>query len=226
MNKLLLVVGFTLNLSLLFAQDCNKNVFSEEEAMKLSKYGKELEKRILEKNPADTALIAQLKGDYSKDCAYTDDETIKISNYLRELEKKDSLNNVPPKVEPVVETPKPDPVIETPPAPTAPDYDKTVLFGINSSIVKVAKVDGLVSQMKADPKMHIVLDGYADATASDQFNLALSKRRAKSVKDYLISKGIAASRISTNAHGEKDPAASNDTEEGRAQNRRVTISIK
>ena len=80
--------------------------------------------------------------------------------------------------------------------------------------------------MKADPKMNIVLDGYADATASDEYNVALSKRRAKAVKDYLIHKGIAASRISTNAHGEKDPVATNDTEEGRAQNRRVTVSIK
>lgn len=226
MNKLLLVVGFTLNLSLLFAQDCNKNVFSEEEVMKLSAYGKDLEKRILEKNPGDTALIAQLKGDYSKDlCGYTDSSVIIISNYLKELEKKDSINNIPPVVVPVevVEVPTP----PAPPAPpAAPAYDKTILFGINSSVIKVAKLDALVAQMKADPKMTIQLDGYADATASDEFNLALSKRRAKAVKDYLVSKGIAASRITTNAHGEKDPAASNDTEEGRALNRRVTISIK
>lgn len=227
MNKLLLVVGFTLNLSLLFAQDCNKNVFSEEEVMKLSAYGKDLEKRILEKNPGDTALIAQLKGDYSKDlCGYTDSSVIIISNYLKELEKKDSINNIPPVVVPVEVVEVTPPTPPAPPAPAAPEYDKTILFGVNSSVIKVAKLDALVAQMKADPKMTIQLDGYADATASDEFNLALSKRRARAVKDYLVSKGIAASRITTNAHGEKDPAASNDTEEGRALNRRVTISIK
>lgn len=226
MNKLLLVVGFTLNLSLLFAQDCNKNVFSEEEVMKLSAYGKDIEKRILEKNPGDTALIAQLKGDYSKDlCGYTDSNVIIISNYLKELERKDSINNIPPVVVPVEVVEVTPPTPPTPPAP-APEYDKTVLFGVNSSVIKVAKLDALVAQMKADPKMTIVLDGYADATASDEFNLALSKRRARAVKDYLVSKGVTASRIETNAHGEKDPAASNDTEEGRALNRRVTISIK
>ena len=192
--------------------------------MKLSAYGKDLEKRILEKNPADTALIAQLRGDYSKDlCGYTDSSVIKISIYLRELEKKDSINNIPPVIVPVVEV---IPVVEVPKPPAAPEYDKTVLFGSNSSQIKVAKLDGLVTMMKEDPKMHIVLDGYADATASDEFNAALSKRRARAVKDYLVSKGIEASRISTSAHGEKNPVATNDTPEGRAQNRRVSISIK
>ena len=122
MNKLyILLVGFTLHSSLSFSQgDCNKTVFSEEEAMKLSAYGKDLEKRILEKNPADTALIAQLRGDYSKDlCGYTDSSVIKISIYLRELEKKDSINNIPPVIVPVVEV---IPVVEVPKPPAAPEY--------------------------------------------------------------------------------------------------------
>jgi outer membrane protein OmpA-like peptidoglycan-associated protein len=226
MNKLFILVGFTLNFSLLFSQECNKNVYSEDEATKLSTYGKNLEKSILEKNPADTALIAKLQGDYSQDgCGYSDDEVIKISKYLRELEKLDSINKIVPEPAPVVDTTPvvvPEPIV----TPVVVAKSGTVLFASNSSQIKVAKLDELVSQLKADPKLSINLDGYTDATASSEFNLALSKRRSKAVKDYLISKGISASRISTNAHGESDPVAPNDTEEGKAQNRRVVVSIK
>jgi outer membrane protein OmpA-like peptidoglycan-associated protein len=234
MNKLyILLVGFTLHSSLSFSQaECNLNLFSEEEAMKLSAYGKDLEKRILEKNPADTALIAQLKGDYSKDlCGYSDSSVIAISNYLKELEKKDSINNVPPVVvvETVVETPvTPVDTVKAidPKAAAAAKVERTLLFGTNSATLKVAKLDDLVAQLKADKTIAIVLDGYADADGSDEYNIALSKRRAKSVKDYLVSKGIAAARITTNGHGEQNPIGANDTAEGKAQNRRVTVSIK
>jgi outer membrane protein OmpA-like peptidoglycan-associated protein len=80
--------------------------------------------------------------------------------------------------------------------------------------------------MKEDPKLSISLDGFTDATASSEYNLALSKRRATAVKNYLVSKGIKASRITSNAHGEENPIADNATPEGKAQNRRVSISIK
>lgn len=228
MNKLYILVGFILHFSLSFSQQCNMNLYTEDEAMKLSAYGKALEKSILEKNPGDTALIAKLTGDYSQDlCGYSDSSVIKISNYLKELEKLDSINKIVP--EPVVETPVDTTPVIAPavvPIVSKPSFESIVLFGSNSSQPKVAQLDGLVAQMKADTKMSISLDGYADATASDEFNLALSKRRAKAVRDYLVSKGIAASRITTNAHGEADPVATNDTEEGKAKNRRVVISIK
>ena len=225
MNKLIILVGFTLHFSLLFSQDCcNMNVYTEDETMKLSSYGKALEKSILEKNPADSVKIAKMTGDFKNDCCYTDSSVIKISNYLKELEKLDSINNIVP--EPVIEEVV---VIETPvvvPEVPKPTLSNTVLFPSNSSNFKVASLDALVKAMKEDPKLSISLDGFTDATASSEYNLALSKRRATAVKNYLVSKGIKASRITSNAHGEENPIADNTTPEGKAQNRRVSISIK
>lgn len=225
MNKLYILVGFTLHFSLLFSQDCcNMNVYTEDETMKLSAYGKALEKSILEKNPADSVKIAKMTGDFKNDCCYTDSSVIKISNYLKELEKLDSINNIVP--EPIIEEVV---VIETPvvvPEVPKPTLSNTVLFPSNSSNFKVASLDALVKAMKEDPKLTIALDGYTDATASAEYNFSLSKRRATAVKNYLISKGIAASRITSNAHGEENPVAENTTPEGKAQNRRVSISMK
>jgi outer membrane protein OmpA-like peptidoglycan-associated protein len=200
------------------------NVYTEDETMKLSAYGKALEKSILEKNPADSVKIAKMTGDFKNDCCYTDSSVIKISNYLKELEKLDSINNIVP--EPVIEEVV---VIETPVVVTEvpkPALSNTVLFPVNSSNFKVSSLDALVKAMKEDPKLSISLDGFTDATASSEYNLALSKRRATAVKNYLVSKGIKASRITSNAHGEENPIADNTTPEGKAQNRRVSISIK
>ena len=74
MNRLLILVGFTLQFSMLFAQnDCNKNLFTEEEALLLSDYGKKLEAAILEHNPADTALIASMQEDLDHGlCGFSD----------------------------------------------------------------------------------------------------------------------------------------------------------
>jgi outer membrane protein OmpA-like peptidoglycan-associated protein len=234
MNKLFILVGFTLNFSLLFAQECNKNVFSEEEAVKLSAYGKNLEKSILEKNPGDTALIAKLQGDYSSDlCGYTDESVIKISNYLKELEKLDSINKiVKEEVKPIEATiieEEPIKQNETKPTTLIASSVKTVetlLFAPNSAQIKPSKFAVLVSQLKSDEKAFVIIDGYADADASDEYNLKLSQRRANAVKSYLISKGIKASRITINAYGEKNPVADNETPEGKAKNRRVVISVK
>lgn len=231
MNKLFILVGFTLNFSLLFAQECNKNVYSEEEAIKLSTYGKNLEKSILEKNPGDTALIAKLQGDYSTDlCGYTDESVIKISNYLKELEKLDSLNKVvKEEIKPIREEKveeeviKPREVIAATPTVKAVE---TLLFSPNSAQIKASKFADLVDQLKKDANATVTIDGYTDADASDDYNLKLSQKRANAVKTYLVSKGINASRISINAYGEKNPIADNETPEGKAKNRRVVISVK
>ena len=235
MNKLYILVGFTLNFSLLFAQECNKNVYSEDEAIKLSTYGKNLEKSILEKNPADTALIAKLQGDYSTDlCGYTDESVIKISNYLKELEKLDSINKIvkedikPIEVAKIEEEPvRPKEAVPVTPS-LVPEVKavETLLFAPNSAQIKPSKFAVLVTQLKSDKNATVTIDGYADADASDEYNLKLSQKRANSVKAYLISKGINSSRITINAYGEKNPIADNETPEGKAKNRRVVISVK
>ena len=64
--------------------------------------------------------------------------------------------------------------------------------------------------------------GHTDSTGTESYNMGLSERRAQSVADYLMGQGV--SDINTVGHGETDPVASNDTEEGRAMNRRVDIT--
>jgi hypothetical protein len=86
-------------------------------------------------------------------------------------------------------------------------------------------LDELASVLLAEKTWKLELSGYTDNVGSDATNLAISKGRVEEVKKYLISKGIPADRIVTFAYGESKPIASNDTEEGRAKNRRVEMKI-
>nr|WP_169542423.1 OmpA family protein [Sphingomonas baiyangensis] len=67
--------------------------------------------------------------------------------------------------------------------------------------------------------------GHTDSTGSDQYNQGLSERRAASVAQYLSTRGVAQARMATRGFGETQPIASNETEDGRAQNRRVEIKL-
>jgi OOP family OmpA-OmpF porin len=70
-----------------------------------------------------------------------------------------------------------------------------------------------------------IIIGHTDSTGNDQYNMDLSKRRAQSVADYLVSTGVDPDKLRVVGRGENDPIASNDTEEGRAENRRVDIIV-
>ncbi|HRO76098.1 MAG TPA: OmpA family protein [Crocinitomicaceae bacterium] len=87
------------------------------------------------------------------------------------------------------------------------------------------ELDNLVKILNENPKMKIEIRGHTDNVGSDAANQTLSENRAKSVVDYLVSKGISASRLTSAGFGEKQPEATNDTEEGRAINRRVEFKI-
>jgi OOP family OmpA-OmpF porin len=71
-----------------------------------------------------------------------------------------------------------------------------------------------------------VVQGHTDATGSEKHNQELSERRAKSVRGYFINQGVDAQRLTAVGYGEGMPVASNGTQEGRAQNRRVNILLK
>lgn len=77
-----------------------------------------------------------------------------------------------------------------------------------------------------DPNMLVRVVGHTDSTGSDAINNPLSLDRAQSVRDYLVGRGISADRIETAGHGSREPVASNDTEDGRARNRRVEIFLR
>jgi outer membrane protein OmpA-like peptidoglycan-associated protein len=87
---------------------------------------------------------------------------------------------------------------------------------------RLAKVSGIVL---AYPSLHVAVEGHTDSVGSDQYNQDLSEHRAQSVRDYFVQQGISSSAIEARGFGKTDPIASNDTAEGRQQNRRVELVL-
>jgi OOP family OmpA-OmpF porin len=80
--------------------------------------------------------------------------------------------------------------------------------------------------LKQEGSVDIVVEGHTDSVGTDQYNLGLSRRRAETVQTYLVDHGVARSRITAEGMGESKPVASNDSADGRAQNRRVELHLK
>ena len=92
-----------------------------------------------------------------------------------------------------------------------------------SEDIQIQHAEALNALAQKNPEMKVDLSGHTDWIGTEGYNQALSERRADSVKQYLIRKGVDAGRITTHAYGETRPIAPNDTAEGRAKNRRVEI---
>lgn len=86
-------------------------------------------------------------------------------------------------------------------------------------------LDGIGESLLAQTSVKVLVTGHTDALGPQSYNLQLSQRRAKSVLLYLVSKGVVPTRLAAEGEGEFSPIATNDTEEGRAQNRRVEFKI-
>ncbi|PID73751.1 MAG: flagellar motor protein MotB [Desulfobacterales bacterium] len=86
-------------------------------------------------------------------------------------------------------------------------------------------LDKLVAFLQENPDRNILIEGHTDSTGSDSANLALSRRRADSVRGALMVRGVNGNRIATTGYGEAYPVADNGTRAGRQQNRRVEITI-
>jgi len=102
-----------------------------------------------------------------------------------------------------------------------------VLFDYDKATLKPAAIQALapvVRELKEQPNLRASIVGHTDSDGSDAYNLGLSKRRAESVRNYLVSQGIAAARLTADWKGEREPVAPNTTAEGKAQNRRVVIT--
>jgi OmpA-OmpF porin, OOP family len=100
------------------------------------------------------------------------------------------------------------------------DFDKTTLK--SESFVELDKV---VDFLKQNASVSIEIAGHTDSKGSDTYNENLSQGRSQSVVDYLVSQGIDASRLQAHGYGESKPIDSNDTDEGRANNRRVEFTV-
>jgi len=101
-----------------------------------------------------------------------------------------------------------------------------VQFDTSKSTLKAASLpilNAVLSVLKQNPDLEVVVEGHTDSTGSEAFNKTLSANRAKAVMEFFVSKGIDGSRLSSKGFGSSRPVASNDTREGRAQNRRVEL---
>ena len=115
-----------------------------------------------------------------------------------------------------------------------PEYPLSMLgdYDINFDLEKynidsadVQRLSTVIKVLLANSDANISIEGHADNTGEESFNNPLSNNRASSIKDYLVNVGVDAGRLSTKAFGESMPKASNDTEEGRAINRRVEFKV-
>lgn len=100
------------------------------------------------------------------------------------------------------------------------DFDSSEL---NNNAKEV--LDILSQEAKDRSEVNIQVDGYADSIGSYNYNKSLSQKRINSVMDYLVSKGVDKSLFTTNNYGEENPAATNNTKEGRALNRRAKLKV-
>ena len=101
------------------------------------------------------------------------------------------------------------------------DFDKSVLRPDGKK-----NIDDALAKLRGVDLEMVIATGHTDAIGSDAYNQRLSERRAAAVKDYLVSKGIPASKITTIGKGKSQPVATNKTAEGRQKNRRVDIEFK
>lgn len=88
-----------------------------------------------------------------------------------------------------------------------------------------AELDKLVKLMKANPTLRIELGGHTDNVGADAANLTLSQQRANAVRDHVVAQGVDGARITAKGYGETNPVATNDTEAGRALNRRTEVTV-
>ena len=103
-----------------------------------------------------------------------------------------------------------------------------VLFAFNQSDLTPAaqsKLDSLMPKLQSDDVVSIKVIGHTDSVGVDTYNQALSERRASSVAAYLLSQGVAPNKLTSEGKGQSQPVADNETEEGRAKNRRVELHI-
>ena len=104
-----------------------------------------------------------------------------------------------------------------------------IQFETNKSVIKKASfpiLDKVVKVMKEHPKYKLHISGHTDNVGDPEKNMKLSKERAAAVVKYLKGKGIKASRLRSDGFGDTKPVASNKTEKGKKQNRRVDFEVE
>lgn len=107
-------------------------------------------------------------------------------------------------------------------------FDSGILFPFDSSELSSdarSNLRKLADSLQAEGQTEVMIVGHTDADGTDAYNRDLSERRGRAAESYLASIGVARSRLRSSGRGEAEPIASNDTDEGRRQNRRVELAI-
>jgi outer membrane protein OmpA-like peptidoglycan-associated protein len=107
-------------------------------------------------------------------------------------------------------------------------FDSGVLFDVDKAELKpdtIANLNKLAEILQKYPDTNILVEGHTDSSGKEDYNMKLSEKRAKSVENYMVQQKVDSSRMAVKWYGESKPIASNDTEDGKKQNRRVEISI-
>ncbi|KAB7528541.1 OmpA family protein [Flagellimonas olearia] len=108
------------------------------------------------------------------------------------------------------------------------DYARTILFDTGKASIKAESTSvmvDIIQILNEYPNAKFTVEGHTDSVGSEKLNQELSEKRANSVRDFLIDKGISSSRLTAIGYGESKPIATNNTRAGRAQNRRVEINL-
>ena len=151
-------------------------------------------------------------------CPDTDGDGIEDSADKCPTEKGLAANNGCPEVNPTEEV-----------MATLNSYARTILFDTGKSSFKdetMPVLQAMTAIFKEYPKANFSIDGHTDSVGSESSNQLLSERRANAVRDYLISNGINADRLTAVGYGEANPIDSNKTRSGRKNNRRVEVTLK
>lgn len=122
----------------------------------------------------------------------------------------------------------PEPVISKESEAVLDTHAKAILFNNGRSSFKKgvsARLDHMAVVMNSHPEAKFMIEGHTDSSGSNALNLRLSNKRAMAVKNYLVKKGVDASRLEAKGFGESKPEFTNKTRAGRAQNRRVIIEV-
>jgi outer membrane protein OmpA-like peptidoglycan-associated protein len=107
-------------------------------------------------------------------------------------------------------------------------FDSGIMFDINKAALREkykGELANLATILNKYEDCNILLEGHTDSTGPDKYNLELSRKRAQAVSDYLATQNVHPTRFTITGYGESQPIASNETTEGRAQNRRVEVAI-
>ncbi len=231
-----------------FSQVDSLHRYTDAEVIKLTNHVKNLEKRTAAYNasqydapkPPNNAAEQKILSDIATDSLhrYTDANVIKLAKYIKYLEKIDSLNTVAiakvkvkahddslATIAAIAKAKGGDEVL----LGEGQDIDKFVkyiYFDFNSAVLTKESskpLDDVAAILMKYNKLNFVVEGHTDSVGTPAYNLNLSKRRAESVKQYFVSKGVPAPRISSIGYGKAKPIDTNQTEQGRAKNRRVAI---